>query len=173
MYCEFNRVSRQSKKSILEVITRQLIARKPELCFEFQQQLQDFLSTEDERKALLKQVLSRFGASFLILDALDEFSPEYTERHSISRLLRSVVEDANGDHVRLCITCRQSEGIWEALYSSHVPTERLEIRSSEQDIRSLVERTYDKTAPAISWMEGNQALRELAVVKVLERSDCM
>ncbi|KUI72947.1 Ankyrin repeat, PH and SEC7 domain containing protein secG [Cytospora mali] len=173
VFCEVNRRGQQSERGVLEAFTRQLMARKPKLCQDLTAFLEDPLQTIDDRKSLLKMVLSRFQGSFLILDALDEFSPDYIDRHSLASSLRDFVEGCGDNVVRLCITSRESSGVWEVLCSDSKLAETLDVRSSEEDIRKLVESAYDRTAPAVHWLKNHRELKDLAVERVIDRSDCI
>lgn len=156
-------------------MTRQLIAQKPDLCFEFKRFLQDPLPTPHDRKILLTQVLAQFETTFLVLDALDEFSTEYSDRHRLACTLRSIVQDCSTGQVRLCITSREADRIWQALVASTVPANFLDVRSSQGDIRALVEQAYDEVSldRAIEWACDNDQLKQLVIDKVVEKSDCM
>ncbi|KUI55455.1 Ankyrin repeat, PH and SEC7 domain containing protein secG [Cytospora mali] len=173
VFCEVNRRGQQSERRVLEAFTRQLMARKPKLCQDLAAFLEDPLQTIDDRKSLLKMVLSRFQGSFLVLDALDEFSPDYIDRHSLASSLKNLVEECGDNMVRLCITSRESSGVWEVLCSDSKSAETLNVRSSEEDIRKLVESAYDRTAPAVHWLKNNRELKDLAVERVIARSDCI
>lgn len=155
-------------------MTRQLIAQKPDVCFELEGFLQNPLSTPD-RKILLGQVLDRYETTFLVLDALDEFSTDYRDRHHLACTLRNILQDCSARQVRLCITSREADGIWQALCAGTVPAAFLDVRSSQSDIRALVEKAYDEASHdrAIGWTYGNEALRRLVIDKVVEKSDCM
>lgn len=175
VYCESNRARQQSETLVIEAMTRQLIAQKPDLCFELEGFLQNSLPTPDDRKILLGQVLDRFETTFLVLDALDEFSNDYSERHHLACTLRNIIQDCGTRQVRLCITSREADGIWQALCTGTVPATFLDVQSSQSDIRALVEKAYDEACRdhAVSWTYGNDELRQLVIDKVVEKSDCM
>lgn len=156
-------------------MTRQLIAQKPDLCFELEGFLQNPLPTPDDRRILLRQVLDRFETTFLVLDALDEFSTDYHQRHHLACTLRNILQDCSTRKVRLCITSREADGIWQALCAGTVPAAFLDVRSSQSDIRALVEKAYDEASRdhAVRWTYGNDELRQLVIDKVVEKSDCM
>lgn len=156
-------------------MARQLIAQKPDLCFELKGFLQNPLPTADDRRILLGQVLDRFETTFLVLDALDEFSTDYGDRHRLACTLRNILRDCSTGQVRLCITSREADGIWQALCTGTVPAAVLDVRSSQSDIRALVENAYDEASRdhAVKWTHGNDELRQLVIDKVVEKSDCM
>lgn len=156
-------------------MTRQLVAQSPNLCSEFESFLQNPLPTPDGRKVLLRQVLARFETTFLVLDALDEFSSEYLHRHQLACTLRDIVQDFSTGQVRLCITSREADGIWQALSTGPVPAKVLDVQSSQSDIRALVENAYDEASRdgAIQWTNGDDELQQQIVDKVVEKSDCM
>lgn len=176
VYCEYNRSQQQSDKVIIEAMTRQLIVQKPNLCFKFRQFLESSLATRlDDRRKLLTQVSTQFKTTFLVLDALDEFSADYFERHRLACILRDILLQCSTGQVRLCITSREADGIWQALNAGPVPAQFLDVHSSESDIRALVAKAYDEAScdRAIGWTYDNDELRQLVIDKVVERSDCM
>lgn len=175
VYCESNRARQQSETLVIEAMTRQLIAQKPDLCFELEGFLQNPLPTPDDRKTLLGRVLSRFETTFLVLDALDEFSNDYSGRHGLACTLRDIVQCCSSRQVRLLITSREADGIWQALCTTTVTAAFLDVRSSQSDIRALVENAYDEASRdrAVRWAYGNDELRQLVIDKVVEKSDCM
>ncbi|ROV90340.1 hypothetical protein VMCG_09750 [Cytospora schulzeri] len=173
VFCEANRHGQQSEQRVLEAFTRQLMARKPELCQDLKDSLTNSLPTIGDRKTLLKKVLGRFQGSFLVLDALDEFSPDYSDRRDLASSLKNIVEECGDNTTRLCITSRESSGIEEALSSGWALAETLNVRSSKGDIRKLVETAYDRAAPAIHWLKNDHELKQLAIEKVIDKSDCI
>jgi hypothetical protein len=173
VFFQYNRSKQQSEKVIIEAMTRQLLARKPDLCFELKAMLENPIPTISDRKALLKTVLGRFKGTFLMIDALDEYSADYVERNSFCSLFEQIVQDCQSFNIGCCITSREADGIWKAMSSSGVSCRRMEVRSNEKDIVRLVEKRYDEASAAISWLKGNQELRDAAIAKVLEKSGCM
>lgn len=173
VFCQYNRSKQQSEKMIVEAMTRQLLARKPELCFEFKVMLENPIPTINDRKTLLKSVLARFKGTYLMIDALDEYSSDYVERNSLCSLFQQIVQDCLESNVGCCITSREADGIWQTLSSSGVSFQRMEVRSNEKDIVRLIAKFYDQASAAISWLKGNQELRDTATAKVLEKSGCM
>ncbi|KAI9691886.1 MAG: hypothetical protein M1822_007959 [Bathelium mastoideum] len=171
VYCESNRATTQSKQAVLEALARQLIARKPGLCFSFKNELELALPTKDSRELLLKNIFRRFGRTYLILDALDEYSPEYPERLSLACLMRDIVDECKETNVRLCVTSREASGIWAELRASNIGSAQLDVCSSVRDIEALAQRSYDKAAEAIKWMKNNGELRQIFANRVVEKSD--
>lgn len=173
VFCQYNRSKQQSEKIIVEAMARQLLARKPELCFEFKAMLENPIPTMNDRETLLKSVLARFKGTYLMIDALDEYSADYVERNSLCSLFKRIVQDCQNYNVACCITSREADGIWQMLSSSGVSCQRMEVRSNEKDIVRLIEKLCDQASAAISWLKGNQELRDIAIAKVLEKSGCM
>lgn len=173
VFCQYNRSTQQSEKMIVEAMTRQLLARKPELCFDFKEMLENPIPTINDRKTLLQSVLARFKGTYLMIDALDEYSADYVERNSLSSTFKKIVQDCQDCNVGCCITSREADGIWQMLSSSGTSCGRMEVRSDKKDIVHLVKQRYDQASAAISWLRGNQELRDTAIAKVLEKSGCM
>lgn len=158
---------------MIEALTRQLLARKPILCSKFKSALENPLPTIKDRKALLKSVLTEFCGTFLILDALDEYTTDYIGRHSLASSLQQVVEELSDKRLRCCITSREADGIWQMLSASSVLSQRMYVRSNKEDITHMVQTLYNNASKAIIWLKDNQDLQRMAVTKVVEKSGCM
>ncbi|KAK7914186.1 hypothetical protein PG985_011889 [Apiospora marii] len=169
VYCEHVRITQQSRQYILEVFTRQLLARKTSICDELKSDLEVPMPLLNDRKRLLNSALSRFTRSFLILDALDEYSQSPAEKHLLASMLRELAEECQSSNVHICITSREDIGVWDLLSRPAIKTTHLPVRASEHDIRALVYEVYDKEATVTQWMNDSW-LRQMAAASIIEKS---
>ncbi|KAK8009136.1 ankyrin repeat-containing domain protein [Apiospora marii] len=172
VYCEHVRITQQSRQYILEVFTRQLLARNTSICDEIKSDLEVPMPLLNDRKRLLNSALSRFTRSFLILDALDEYSQSPAEKHLLASMLRELAEECQSSNVHICITSREDIGVWDLLSRSAIKTTHLPVRASEHDIRALVYEVYDKEATVTQWMNDSW-LRQMAAASIIEKSQCI
>ncbi|KAK8134820.1 ankyrin [Apiospora sp. TS-2023a] len=171
VYCKTSRAEQQTLQYVFEALARQLLARRLEICDDFVSELEKPSPTESDRKHLLASILSRFERSFLILDALDEFSLEPSKKLRMVSALKGLAQDCRDNNVRICITSRPNEGAFQELDTSDLKVEQLLVQPSEEDIKSFIYREYDEKE--LSWMKNNSDLRKEVANTIVKKSRCI
>lgn len=167
-YSDYAKSSQQSLQQVVEAMTRQLLARRPKLVLDFTDRIEYRQAFLDDRKDLLKDIVRCYKQTFLVIDALDEFSDDGKETANLVSFLEEVVQDCAESDVRVCVTSRELVETPTALRSGEAIWQTLEICHSEDDLKVLVENVYEETIENIGWLKGNEDMRDLVVRKVVE-----
>ncbi|KAI8197106.1 hypothetical protein KHU50_009867 [Colletotrichum sp. SAR 10_65] len=91
-YCDYVKSSQQSLQQIVEAMTRQLLARRPKLVLDFTDRIEYRQAFLDDRKDLLKDIVRCYKKTFLVIDALDEFSDDELSPGRTTNALRLATE---------------------------------------------------------------------------------
>lgn len=176
LYSQHNQRSQQSVSAFLASVACQLIQLVPNSSkYKCLEDVHLFLHTRDVRspaslQKLLLRLLEEFACTFLILDALDEFSMDDDERLKMVKALVSIRNEANPSaDFRICITSRESSTAPLLLASF----EEIRIRSSREDIEEFVSTRIDSSQRLTKWIKRDPVLGERIVVAIMEKSDRM
>lgn len=177
VYFRHDDASSQSLHSAISIIIRQLIARKPGLLSKYKEKISNKFSRVADRTVLLTTILNDLKATYIILDALDEFSGDHNKRIELVKHLTSLITKVDSGKLRLCVTSRPFTDIWHLTRST--PETTLEIRAPVEDIDRMIDDTiarnshFQEILATDRLMQSQGDLRRLMGTKVVEKSDCM
>lgn len=142
LYANHSRHSEQTVAAYLASIARQLVLKRPILMETVEQHFPDLetaIQTTEQLSTLLTEMIPSFEKVFLIIDALDEFSPDRNIRLVLVMALMKIKGNPEKLAFNVFLTSREAGDI-EAKLS---PTEMIAIRPSDEDITSFVNKRID------------------------------
>ena len=166
-FCEFNRRQEQDDRSILAALTRQLLARKPALCSDLPRN-GEILSIKELQQLFVKVVRS-FDATFIIIDALDEFSEDVSRRYRLAEMLVVLQKQIGPKRCRICITSRPAKSIFDVLINA----KEIEVRVSEAEIGQYIENAFELDPHAKSMARQDPGHVADAITLISKKSDRM
>ncbi|KAL9105910.1 MAG: hypothetical protein Q9227_008969 [Pyrenula ochraceoflavens] len=168
-YCEFDQRHKQNIRSLVASLTRQLLTQNEdyfdEICDEVRIRGQA-LPLADVR-VLLHKSIKAFRSTYVIIDALDEFASSQDQRSELAELLAKLREETGLGRLRLCITSRPANSIFEILS----PATEILIRASEGDIAQYVRRAFECSRHGRSLRKQDSELVKDVVTAVVTKSD--
>ncbi|RPA76753.1 hypothetical protein BJ508DRAFT_213418, partial [Ascobolus immersus RN42] len=122
---------------------------------------------EEAYKSAFRSVSECFSRTFIIVDALDEFSEGDTDRERFIRILRSFCSVAD---VSILVTSRPIAAI-EALFENDT---RIEISASEADLAAFIKERLSNSSRRLQRLtKDNETLQEQILQKVTKSAKGM
>ena len=138
-YCEFDQRLKQDIRSLIASLTRQLLAQNEDYCDKIRIKEQEVALTEI--KVLLCKSINTFKTTYMIIDAMDEFASSQDQRCELAEVLTKLREEVKPGKLRLCITSRPADSIFEILS----PATKIPIRASEADITQYIQQAFQRS----------------------------
>lgn len=125
-FCDFQQQEQQTVANVLESFSRQLLQQNPTSIDVAERYLKS-RSTFGSVPAfeMMSQVVRRFRQTYVVIDALDEYSPRLEERLRLASTLADLTRNTSPEYsCHLCISSRVDAEAQHALHSSAVITMR-------------------------------------------------
>ncbi|KAI9774836.1 MAG: hypothetical protein M1840_000052 [Geoglossum simile] len=139
LYCDYQDQSFQTASSLIANLVKQFVLLK-DTFFKPLEELYENL-TQGKMKPNLKDLESlilsickTFGRSYIVIDALDECSPDQR------KLLLTVIRNFQRASIKIFVTSRQHAQDVERAFSGHA---RIEIKATEPDLRAYIEHQIE------------------------------
>lgn len=171
-YCRFEYRLQQTQHDLLGTLTRQLASRRPigEIKDKLPQHSE--MPLLSDRKALFKAALALFKTTFIVIDAVDEYSETHGVRAEMVEMISEMQAAVGTANCHLCFTSREADDIFALLTSAA----KVPVSASEREISNYVEQefVYNKAhRHAANMVRQDPALLQDVVDGVIEKSDCM
>ena len=144
-------------------LVRQILEQRPPLIHEISRFIEKRYFGLGECYTILNKVADNFKHLAIVLDALDEFSNDHSERWKFAKELAKL-QDSVDFRLKVLITTREMDDIQKLLQ----PSKRLPIRASRTDIEGLVTMIFND-----SWFSEDSILRAEVVKEIADKSDLM
>lgn len=168
LYCHFEQRKEQNVEAFLSSIARQLVSQNRVL----QKAASEFKNnhsrkSEKDLLQFLKDAIGKLGRTFVVIDALDEFSDDHDDRLMLIDALLELRAADKGFHV--CITSREAPDIADHME----PLQQIKLRASEADIRDFVRDRISPIRRFQRWTSRDDGLLVRIQDAVLQKSDRM
>ena len=115
----------------------------------------------------LPEALKKYQNTFIVVDALDECYIRRELLKSLRQLLESTYNDSSDAVLHILVTGRDS--VAADMEREMTPDERLEIRSSEADVRSYLQQSLCVQPQLLKWIKDSPEFGYLVVEAILSR----
>lgn len=167
-YCSY-KAQEQSAVNLIAALSQQLLQQRPQLPNEAIALYKKHLDNQSrpslsESADLLRNEICRFSKVFVVIDALDEISEQEGTRNRFLTEIQKLPLNAC-----LLITSRDIATIGDRLKM----TTRLEIRATEEDIRSYIKGRIGATPQLAGLLRGKPALKDTISNAVVDQAKGM
>jgi hypothetical protein len=179
IFCQRQLRDDQSIDSILGLIVRQLIERKPELCSKFKSRLKAKNIPRKDLKALFHLVLDEYEGAIVVIDALDEFSSDHDVELGLVQTLVDISKEVSSDKLRFFATSRPASDVWQSFQalndnSTLIRARDVPIRPAERDIELILDEALTDRPQAQKYMASDYQgapLKTYTIRKIAEKSN--
>lgn len=164
IYCSYK--SPQPTDNLLGSLLQQLLLPLPSIS----DSAQAAIATENVSKSL-SDALKKYQHTFIIVDALDECPNRVELLEGLRQLLESTYSNPGDTLLHILVTGRDS--VAAEMERELKPDERLEIRSSEADVRSYLQQSLCVQPQLLKWIKDSPEFGYLVLEAITSRVNGM
>ncbi|KAK0445032.1 uncharacterized protein EV420DRAFT_1648548 [Desarmillaria tabescens] len=166
VFCDYRNMGAQTLTNIIRALLKQLIQARGRLSSSIESLYKRDLKKQmypssGEFMELLSAQLTEFSCVYIVLDALDELSPDYEDWRQLIDALKSL-----GSNVRLLVTSTNL-GVIRELFKEDV---ELCIRGEDDDIRKFIASKLEVEGQLSRHLEGYDDLRNKVLVGIVKNA---
>ena len=180
LYCDYTRQSsEQNVENFIRDLSRQLAEAQKYVLHAADMAIRDkaddmqakTMSSDQVDAFLVQTALPAFRQVFVVVDALDEFSSEHTDRLVLVRALLMLKSKTAKSNLKICITSRKADDVFARLQPAELIHVEADVQAIAEHVRVEVDKVRWERDDLSGWLQRDASLQNKIVNSIVEQSD--